>query len=276
MKQSKPASRPRVFLGQAFGRWLLARIKPASRAALTASVLGLSACGSPPPAEEPAETCDVQMITVALMANCINRTQQGEARPVQLRIYQLKSDVKLQNAGFQEVWKADADTLGEDLVSVQELPVYPRTVSDFKVERSEDARFIAAAAMFREPKGRGWYTIFELPPSPADGACGLIECEGEDCADAPIYDPKFAFWLDEANVEDGTPYADFDPSGKDQCIQAVRRPGPTTAQPTTAFEKQQAKESSGSGLPSADDIPKAPDVPDAPKAPEAPSAPKLP
>jgi type VI secretion system protein VasD len=121
-------------------------------------------CGSPPPPEAPAETCEVQMINVSLMANCINRERDGVARPVQLRLYQLKSDVKLQNARFNEVWKTDKDTLGEDLVSVQEMPVYPRTVSDLKVERSEDARFIAAAAMYREPKGRGWFTVFELPP----------------------------------------------------------------------------------------------------------------
>lgn len=119
--------------------------------------------------------------------------------------------------------------------------------------------------------------MFELPPSPADGACGVVECDGEDCEDAPIVDPSFAFWLDESTVEDGTPFSDFDPAGKDRCIEGVRRPGSATVRPTTGFEKARAREQeSGSRLPDASDVPSASDLPEAPEAPEGPSAPTAP
>lgn len=248
-------------------------------AALGASSLlgGLAGCGSPPPPEAPAETCDVQILNVSVMADCINPAANGMARPVQLRIYQLKSDVKLLNAEFRDVWKADADTLGDDLVSVEEMPIYPRTIEDAKFERSEEAKFIAAAAMYREPKGRSWFTVFELPPSPADGACGLIECDGDDCEDAPVYDPKFAFWLDESRVEDGAGYVDFDPAGPDQCIEGARRRDaalqPPPASGFAASQEKKEEGSSGSDLP---DIPSGSDVPSAPEAPQAPQAPTAP
>lgn len=162
------------------------------------------------PVKEP-KKCDLQVVTLTVVAApLINPTNEGEARPVVLRIYQLKNDVQLQAAKFEEVWKDDKKTLGEEtIVKVDELPIYPNSKTEVKFERDEAAQYVVGVALFRNPKGKSWFTVFELPPSPKKGqGCGAT-CNGEECdGGAPIMFPKFSLWVEGTRIDVGDDHLD--------------------------------------------------------------------
>jgi type VI secretion system protein VasD len=164
------------------------------------------------PVKEP-DKCTLQIVGVSIIASPrINPTENGDPRPVQLRIYQLKTDTRLQNAAFNDIWKDDKKTLQDDFVKVDELPIYPNSRTEVKFERDPSALFIAGVALFRSPKGKSWFTTFELPPAPGKGACGMPKCAGGECADAgpepPQLNPRFAIWIDGTKIDNGEDHLD--------------------------------------------------------------------
>lgn len=156
------------------------------------------------PVKEP-DNCKLQVVDMTILASPrINPTEKGEPRPVQTRIYQLSTDARLHNADFLEIWKDDKKALGESLIKVEELPVYPDSRTDLKFERDEKALFIAVVSIFRSPKGRSWFTLFELPPPPGKGNCYLKLCKDGQCKDAgPELNPHFVVWIDGTRVDTG-------------------------------------------------------------------------
>jgi type VI secretion system protein VasD len=170
-------------------------------AALLCGVVG---CGGSTilPVKE-GKRCELQIVSLSIVASPqINPTIDGEPRPVQLRIYQLKDDVRLQAATFEQIWKEDATVLGPDIVKRDDVFVYPNTRTDVKFDRDASASHIAFAALFRNPKGRSWYTSFELPPAPGKGDCRVPGCEDGKC-DSANSNPKFSVWVDATRVDDG-------------------------------------------------------------------------
>jgi type VI secretion system protein VasD len=143
----------------------------------------------------------------------INPSETGAPRPVQLRLYQLKTDTRLLNASFDQIWKEDKATLQDDLVKVDELAVYPYTRAEVKFERDPAALFVVAVALFRNPRGRSWWTEFELPPPPGKGNCMTSEtkCSGPECAmeaGSPPHALHFALWIDGSRIDDGADHLD--------------------------------------------------------------------
>ncbi len=169
--------------------------------------VGASACGGAPtilPVKE-GKKCEIQVVSLTVVASsAINPTIDGEPRPVQLRIYQLKDDVKLQASTFEQIWKEDAAVLGPDIVKRDDVFVYPSTRTDVKFDRDPAASHIVGAALFRNPKGRSWYMAFELPPAPGKGDC--LAPGGPGCEDGKCglnLNPKFSLWVDATRVDDG-------------------------------------------------------------------------
>ncbi len=172
------------------------------------------------PIREP-DKCKLQMVDMTLIGSeRINQTESGEPRPVQVRIYQLATDVRLNNANFRDLWKDDKNTLKEDLIKTEELTVYPDSRTDVKFERDEKAMYIAAVALFRTPKGRSWYTVLELPPPPGKGECSNAgpTADGPDAGDAgkaTPTNPHFVIWVDGSKIDEGSDHADdFPVSGR--------------------------------------------------------------
>lgn len=146
--------------------------------------------------------CEIQVVSLSIVAApLINPTLDGEPRPVQLRIYQLKDDVRLQASTFEQIWKEDATVLGPDIVKRDDVFVYPNTRTDVKFDRDATASHIVGAALFRNPKGRSWYMSFELPPAPGKGDCLVPGCEDGKCG--PNLNPKFSLWVEATRVDDG-------------------------------------------------------------------------
>ncbi|HXS16218.1 MAG TPA: type VI secretion system lipoprotein TssJ [Polyangiaceae bacterium] len=166
---------------------------------------------SKPPAPKEAEPCDRQVVSAAVISTqLINLTETGEPRPVQLRIYQLKNDVGFRNASFEQIWKEDQDKLGADMLDRQEFPVYPNTRKQVDFERNPEAQYVVAAALFRDPKGKQWFSTFELPPPPGQEACGA-KCPDGQCEEPPELNPKLYIRLDGGRVSDGSDWADYFP-----------------------------------------------------------------
>lgn len=177
-------------------------------------VLVIGACSSSGPVPKEPEKCKLQVLTGAIVASPhINPTIEGEPRPVQLRLYQLKSDTAFLNASFEQIWQDDKTALADSLVKAEEMSVYPNTRVAFKFERNDAAQFLTAAALFREPKGRTWFTSFELPPPPSAGSCGATSKQGEGDAGA-VPDYRIFIWLDGMVVQDGADHADDFPEGR--------------------------------------------------------------
>ncbi len=197
----------------------------------------LASCGQREIAVIQPKQCELQIVGLTVMASpIINPTEAGETRPVQLRIYQLKSSIRLENASFEQVWKQDKEILKEDIVKVDELSIFPDSRTDVKFERAKDALNVVAVALFRNPKGRSWYTVFELPPEPGKGACGLAvdpaSCPDGKCPDgggAPVLNPKYSVWIDQNRVDVGDDHLDEYPDGGR--VQTVHLTGASSASP---------------------------------------------
>jgi type VI secretion system protein VasD len=199
------------------------------RASSLAFFVALASCGGTPaaPAKE-AKKCDIQIVSLSVVASpVINPTIDGETRPVQLRIYQLKDDVRLQGATFEQVWKEDAGTLGPDVIKRDEVFIYPNTRTDVKFDRDPSASFIVGAALFRNPKGRSWFVSFELPPPPGKGDCLTPGCEDGSCGINP--NPKFSMYLDATRVDDGADHLGDVTDGRRIRVVTLSKPVPAPA-----------------------------------------------
>jgi type VI secretion system protein VasD len=166
-------------------------------------LLAGSSCASsaPPPVVREPEACAPQSVAVTLIASRkINRDDEGESRPVQIRLYQLKTDSRVLNASFDDLWKDDKATLKEDLVKVDEFPVYPGTRTEAKFDRDDTARFVVAVALFRNPKGRSWWAEFEMPAPSTKGRCATEALH-------------FTVWIDQTRVTEGSDHLDEFPNG---------------------------------------------------------------
>jgi type VI secretion system protein VasD len=209
----------------------------AAAAAVAAGAAALG-CGGQTilPVKEP-KKCDLQIVSLSVIASpLINPTLDGEPRPVAMRIYQLKDDVKLQASTFDQIWKEDAQTLGQDIVKKDDLFVYPNSRTDVKFERDPSANHIVGAALFRNPKGRSWYVSFELPPPPGKGEC-LLAAEGGQCEDGkcgPNLNPKFSMWVDATRVDDGADHLGDVTDGRRIRVVTLSKPVPAPAPSASA------------------------------------------
>ena len=178
-----------------------------------ATVATVAACaGTVPPPETP-KKCPPQSVVLSLLASpSINPTPNGSPRPVVVRVYQLKNDARMYNAAFEDVWHDDKTALGDDIVKMDEVQLYPASRQDVKFERSEPVQHVAAVALFQEPKGRSWVSVFDLPPPPEPGKCDKQACtpedDDDDCVTRASDTGHYSFWIDGSKVDDGVEHLD--------------------------------------------------------------------
>ncbi|MGZ3417815.1 MAG: type VI secretion system lipoprotein TssJ [Polyangiales bacterium] len=221
--------------------------------AIVAGVLGAGSllgagCRSETVAIREPKKCQLSTVGMTVLASPnINPNAAGEPRPVVLRIYQLKNDVNLQNASFEQIWKDDKTTLGDDLVKVDELSVFPNSRSDIKFERDDTASYVVVVALFRNPKGKSWFASFELPPAPGKGECGGAPpvpsasgsaCPDGSCGDNAPKNTRFVVWVDGTKVEAGDDHIDEMPTpGRVQTVNLGAAKGAGSAAPKGATSK---------------------------------------
>ncbi len=159
-----------------------------------ASVFSMG-CGGPPPAAAaaaPAKPCQALPLTLALTATQrSNALSSGEGRPVQVRIYQLKSDARLRTASFEDVWQTDTKALEGEVVSSEQHTIFPGEKKSITVQPKPDAAFLGVVALFREPQGKDWFLTYEIAPPKSQPPC-------------PKQADAIPLWLDRMQIQDGT------------------------------------------------------------------------
>jgi type VI secretion system protein VasD len=174
--------------------------------ALTAigSIFGLAATAcSSTPAPEPPKPCDIQVVTLNIYAaDNINPNENGNPRPVVVRLYQLKGDVRLLNASYDDVLLKDKEVLADDVVKVDEVGVYPNDLVEIKFERNKEAAFLAGVALFHSPKGQSWKTFYEFPLPPGEQSCAGRAGDGGP----PEADPRATFFIESTKIDNGSQF----------------------------------------------------------------------
>ena len=113
----------------------------------------LSGCGTP-----------AVKVGVSSTAN-LNMNADNQPLPVVVRIYQLSDSQAFENASFDDLWKHDLVTLGDSLVMREEITMDPAFQKRITMPRHDQAKYIAAMAVFRDPGEDGWKAMRELPNS---------------------------------------------------------------------------------------------------------------
>lgn len=111
------------------------------------------ACETPPP---------FQVVVDA--SEQLNPDSRGRSLPTVVQIVQLKDSVRLERAGFKDLWGKPEELLKEDLLQVAEVVVPPGRQVTRWVQRDPKARFVLAMGHFRQPLGYSWRTVAVLPP----------------------------------------------------------------------------------------------------------------
>jgi type VI secretion system protein VasD len=129
---------------------------------LLAIVVGASACGKPPapqlaPEPPPPPPAAAQMVVSA--AADANPDARGRPSPIVVRVYQLKSDATFGSVEFFGLFDDEEQALGADLISRAELVLAPAEQRTIELAVDGEAKFVAAAAAFRDIRNAGWRTL---------------------------------------------------------------------------------------------------------------------
>ncbi|MEP6651877.1 MAG: type VI secretion system lipoprotein TssJ [Myxococcales bacterium] len=147
---------------------LVGMLGGATAGAVLLSVLGACSHTSPPPAAtpEPCASPESQRVSLAASAS-LNPGENGEALATVVRLYQIRSTGKLTGVSFDDLLDRDKDTLGEDLLGVQEVTLNPGEKLEQPVKRKPETAYLMAVALFRQPTGTTWRVVKKLaPPNP--------------------------------------------------------------------------------------------------------------
>ncbi|MCG5499367.1 type VI secretion system lipoprotein TssJ [Ectothiorhodospira lacustris] len=93
----------------------------------------------------------------------INPSEEGQALPVVVRVYQLKDPRGFQESPFEDLWKQDLESLGADALGRQELVMQPGSSRELALKRLPGATHLGILAIFRDPASPAWRDIRALP-----------------------------------------------------------------------------------------------------------------
>ncbi|MRG91322.1 type VI secretion system lipoprotein TssJ [Polyangium spumosum] len=159
-------------------------------------------CGPAAPPPEAAKPCDVQIVTLRIYAaDNVNPNENQNPRPVVIRLYQLKDEMRMQNATYDEVLLSDKEVLADDIVKVDEVSVFPNDLVEVKFERAKEASTLGGVALFHSPKGQSWKTFYAFPLMPGEAQCGGRESDAGAQAD-----PKTAFFVESTKIDNGSEF----------------------------------------------------------------------
>jgi type VI secretion system protein VasD len=120
----------------------------------------LGACAKEPPPPPPPGVIDL-----AIKADeNINPGPDGQPSPALVRVYQLASPVKFENADFFLLFEKEKDTLGPDLLGREEIPVAPGETRTLNQPLKPTATHVGVVAAFRDIDKASWRAIVEVPP----------------------------------------------------------------------------------------------------------------
>jgi type VI secretion system protein VasD len=183
----------------------MAITRPRIKVGVALSAALLSGCPDEPKVPEP---CDTQVVTLDIYGSeDLNASEAGRPRPVVVRLYQLATDMRMQNAKYDDILFKDAETLKTDLMKVDEVELFPNDLVRVVFERIPEATILAGAAMVRDPQGHSWKTYYEFPPMPNEKeSCKKKEEGEEEKKEEPQAFPKTEFYVVERKIDNGSQF----------------------------------------------------------------------
>ena len=92
----------------------------------------------------------------------INPDFDGQASPLVVRLYELKSATAFNNAGFFTLYDTDMAELGGDLQNREELELQPGEELEVLRDLKPDTRFIGVMAAYRDIDNATWRAVHEI------------------------------------------------------------------------------------------------------------------
>jgi type VI secretion system VasD/TssJ family lipoprotein len=128
-------------------------------------VAGLG-CGTtpPPPPTPPAPCVKREPLNVIFKAGRnLNPDTAGRALPTVVRILQLKNLIDLDKVELQELWDHERSRLAESFLAIHELTLNPGDETILPIDPLPDTRYLAAIALFRQPRADWWRAYVTTP-----------------------------------------------------------------------------------------------------------------
>jgi len=199
----------------------------------------------------------------------LNPDDEGEPLSVQLHVYQLSGDESVEIIDFETVWEEGGEVaFGDDFLSKEEITVYPGKNDVLELTPDPEAKFILAAAIFREPLGQDWFRVYEVPRYHGHDVCSAQRKKQQ------WPDPCFHVLLERSLIDGGpTP-----PTGWDDEAHALQCPGKPSRTPPVEIKgdgKKKKKKKKRKKLKDRD-VPEQPEQPESPETPSKPEAPQKP
>jgi type VI secretion system protein VasD len=108
--------------------------------------------------------CSGPQVRVDLSSTAnLNMSDEGNALPVVVRVYQLSDARNFTNATFEAMWKQDVQSLGDAALTREEMVLNPGTTQELELRRNPQAEYVGVVAIFRAPEDEGWRAIKPLP-----------------------------------------------------------------------------------------------------------------
>ena len=196
----------------------------------------------------------------------LNLDDEDQPLSVQLHVYQLKGDESVDIIDFETVWEEGGEVaFGDDFISEEEITVYPGKNDLLELTPDPEAKFILAAAIYREPLGQDWFRLYEVPRYHGNDVCSA------KVKKQPWPDPCFHVLLERSLLDGGpTPPTGWDTEG--HTLQCPGKPSRTPPVELKDDGKKKKKKKKRKKLKDAE----APEQPEAPTEPEALTAPEKP
>ena len=126
------------------------------RVLIVSCCLVLSACASKPP--KPVKTH-----TDLIVSADVNPDASGRPSPIVLRVFQLRNDGEFTAADFFPLYDKEKEVLGASFISREEYVLAPGEHRTLDLPISQDARFIAVLAAYRDIHSSHWRAISRPP-----------------------------------------------------------------------------------------------------------------
>ena len=238
-------------------------------AASVALSVGCKGGGTKAPSCAPDEKVFETIRVVVQPDEMLNLDDEDQPLSVQLHVYQLSGNESLEAIDFETVWEEGGEAaFGDDFIAEEKVTVYPGKNDVIELTPDPAAKYVVAAAIFREPMGQDWFRVYEVPRYHGHDVCAA-ERKGK-----PWPDPCFHVLLERSLIDGGpTP-----PTGWDAEGHALQCPGKPSRTPPVEIKddgKKKKKKKKRKKLKDAK-APEQPSAPEAPAKPEAPAAPEKP
>lgn len=100
-------------------------------------------------------------VTIAA-APRLNPDERGEALPTMFRLYLLGSAAKADSAPYEDLYRGEKETLGEDVLAMDEVVLSPGESVTKRIAADKPARALLVLGVFRRPTGTSWREIVPI------------------------------------------------------------------------------------------------------------------